>query len=113
MPAEREVRISTAGKLRAVASPYVTSGTTDSTGTVTFAIPAGTFATVTAAVPTVVRNTTAPASFAWAFIRTQTTSQVVVQVAESKTTNTLLLSSAEGAEAAGPGVTVTLVVYGT
>lgn len=113
MPSEREVRVTSGGKLRAVAPPYVTSGTTDSSGTVTFTIPAGTFATVTAAVPAVVRNTSTPSAFAWAFVRSQTATSVVVQVAESKTTGVLIGGTIEGAEAAPAGVTVTLVVYGT
>lgn len=102
------------GRLRAGRpEPYIATSATDSTGRVTFTLPGGYFTSVLSAIPVVVRNTAAPASFAFAFVVTQSATSVVVQVAESKTTGVLILNTTvEGLEASGAGITVTLTVHG-
>lgn len=86
---------------------------TDTAGIATFTLPAGYFAAVHWAGPTVVRNTANPAQFPAPFVISYSTSQVKVQVGESKTTGVLLLNTmVEGLEASPAGITVLLKVRG-
>lgn len=92
---------------------YCDTGVTTSAGLVTFTLPAGYFTAVHHVAATVVRNTSAPASFGFAFVVSQSSTSVTVQAAESKTTTVLLLNTAvEGIEASAAGITVTIAVFG-
>ncbi|GAB3250977.1 hypothetical protein [Kineosporia babensis] len=115
-----------AGRFRAVPDSYAyQDGTpipgkdwcgtavTDASGVATFTLPAGYFAAVHWVGPTVVRNTASPAQFPAPFVLSYSTSQVKVQVGESRTTGVLLLNTqVEGLEASPAGITVLLKVRG-
>jgi hypothetical protein len=89
------------------------TGTTDSTGKCTINLPTGLFAKVYDAIPSVVRAATNATQYTNAFIQTQSTTQVVVQVSESKSTQVLILNTMiEGLEPAPAGITVNIMVYG-
>jgi hypothetical protein len=88
-------------------------GTTDSTGKVTVNLPTGLFTKLYDALPTVIRAATNATQYTNAFIQSQSTTQVVVQVSESKSTQVLILNTMiEGLEPAPAGITVNLLVYG-
>lgn len=91
---------------------YSASATTNASGAVTFTLPAGYFTTIAGAVPTVVRDTSAPAQAAFAMLRSVTTTGISVQCFESKTTGVLIGGTVEGLEAAGAGLQVLLTVTG-
>lgn len=92
---------------------WTTSGTTSAAGAITFAIPAGAFSTVYTVNATVVRNSTDATTACFAQVRSFSTTQVVVQVFESKNTGILLGGSVEGLELATAATTVLLTVFGT
>ncbi len=91
---------------------FTTSGTTNTSGGITFGIPVGTFTTVYFAQATAVRNTASAASACFALVRSVTASTVVVQVFESATTGILLGGTVEGLEATTTATTVLLQVVG-
>ncbi len=87
-------------------------GTTSATGEVTFTLPTSYFAEVHTAQATVFRNTTNITEYAFAFVRSLSTTSLVVRVGESKTTGVLIGGTIEGAEATGAGITVHASVFG-
>lgn len=88
-------------------------GTTSTSGALTFTLAAGLFPTAIVAVHAqVVRDTAAPASAAFALVRTYTTTSVVVQVFESKTTSIALGGTVEGLEATTSATVVSITVFG-
>ncbi len=84
----------------------------DLTGGTTFSIPAGYFSTVYTAHADCVRDTVNPQFATFAMVRNVTTTSLVVQCFESRTTNTLLLSQAEGLELATSSLTIMVTVFG-
>ena len=88
---------------------YSTSGTTDTTGSITFNI-AGIFGQVYSVQAQVIRDTVDPKLACVALVRSFTTNSVVVQVFESKTT--AFGSAAEGFEKTSAAVVVHLNVFG-
>lgn len=91
---------------------YTATGTTNATGAITFAIPAGTFDTVYGAHAQAVRDTASPAFACFAVVRSFTTTSVVVQVFESKMTGVVLGGNVEGLELSTSATTVLLTVLG-
>lgn len=123
--AERAARFDTGtGRFKAADFPYaygsatplagkelVLTGTTNSSGQVTFTLPTY-FTTVHGAWPTVVRNSASPANACFPQVMTLSTTSVLVQVFESKNTGVLIGGVIEGLEASGAGITVTVSVKG-
>ncbi len=93
---------------------YTAEGVTTATGEVSIDLPAGYFTAVHWAGPMPVRDTAAPTSATFAQLRSLSTSKVVAQCFESKTTGVLILNTmVEGLEAvATAGITVKLLVVG-
>lgn len=91
---------------------WVASTVTTGGGVVSVAVPAGEFTAVIAAWVIPVRNSTDPTQAVFGQVRTRTAATVTGIVWESKTTNTLLLSTAEGVEPAPSGLAVDVVVLG-
>lgn len=91
---------------------WTASTLTTAAGLATFTPPSNYFTTIHAVRADVLRNVTAATDFAFAFVKTVTTTAIVVQVAESKTTTIVVGGSSEGLEPSGIGITVYLVVYG-
>ncbi len=87
------------------------TATSSVTGGINFTIPAGYFTAVHGVQATCLRNSTNATDGAFAMVRTVAVNSVVVQCFESKTTNTLLLSQAEGLELAS-SIQVMVFVYG-
>ncbi len=91
---------------------WTNSVASDGTGGATISIPAGYFTTVNYVSVSCMRDTAAPAFGTFAMLRSFTTTQIVVQCFESKTTNTLLLSQAEGLELATSALIVMALAVG-
>ncbi len=89
------------------------AGTTNATGGVTFTLPSNYFTVVYGAVATAVRNSADPTMATFAMVRSWSSTSVVVQVFESKTSGVLLGGIIEGLEASGAGIPVQLMVFGT
>ena len=90
---------------------WTDSAVTSGTGGINFSMPAGFFSAVHSVNADCLRDSVNPTFGAFAMVRTVTTTSIVVQCFESKTTNTLLLSQAEGLELAS-SITVMVTVYG-
>lgn len=91
---------------------YHAVGTTSAAGALTFTIPAGMFSSITAVHATAVRDTVSATTACFALVRSYTTSSVVVQVFESKTTGIALGGTAEGLEVTPTATSVCLTVFG-
>ncbi len=92
---------------------WATTGTTNAAGALTITVPAGAFTTVLGVTATAVRDTTNPTIACFALVRSYSTSQVVVQVFESKTSAVLLLgANIEGLEATTTATPVLVTIFG-
>lgn len=92
---------------------YTTSGTTDTTGNLNISLPAGLFTVVYAAMATVVRDSAAPATAAFAQVRSYSASNVIVQVFESATIPAKIVGSSEALAVTTTATTVLVTVFGT
>lgn len=88
---------------------YNAIGVSDATGSLTFTLPAGLFTSVITVQAQTVRDTVTPATACFACVRSFSTTQVVVQVFESKTSS---IQSIEGLEKTSVATTVLLNVFG-
>lgn len=86
--------------------------TSNATGAYTFGLPTGYFTTINSVQVSCLRNTADPTLAAFAMVRSFTTSSVIVQCFESKTTGVLLGGSIEGLELATTALNIQLLVIG-
>ncbi len=84
----------------------------NATGALTFTPPANYFTAVNSVSVQIVRNTADPTLAAFAMVRSATATAIAVQVFESKTSNTLLLSITEGLEVATSAIPMFITVFG-
>lgn len=91
---------------------YATSGTTNASGALTLTLPAGLFTGVYSAHAEAVRNSADPTVACFAQIRTLATTQIVIQVFESRTSGVLLGGTTEGLELSTSAVVVYCTVFG-
>lgn len=91
---------------------YATNGTTNATGALTLTLPAGLFTGIYAVHADTVRNSADPTVACFAQVRSFSTSTVVIQVFESRTSGVLLGGTTEGLELASGAVAVTCTVIG-
>ncbi len=92
---------------------YTASGTTNTSGLITFAIPAGLFLSVLSVSAQAVRNATAATTACFAQVLSFSQTSVAVAVFESKTSGVLLGGTTEGLEATPTATSVLLTVIGT